>query len=368
MKIIYGITKSNFGGAQRYVFDLACEAKRRGHDVAVLCGGEGELVRRLEAENIRVIPLPSLGRNISLIKDFKEFVTMVKILSRENPNVFHVNSSKMGGLGAVAARLAGVGRIIFTAHGWEFNAPRPRWQKILIKFFSWLIVFSSHETICVSEKTKKDMADLPFIEHKIKIIHNGVDEFELKERAEARKKLGVADDELVVGTLAELHRVKGLDILLQAWQVLLGSNTGKLLILGRGEEQENLQNTAQQLGISESVKFLGFVENARTLLSGFDIFVLPSRSEALPYAVLESGYASLPTVASLVGGIPEIITNNENGFLVEPENSSNLAEKLQLLIRDHELRERFGKNLKKTILEKFSKEQMFEKTFSSYQS
>jgi len=366
MRILYGITKSNFGGAQRYVFDLACEAKRRGHEVAVLCGGQGELVSRLQSEDIRVVPLPSLNRNISLIKDVKEFISLIKILSRENPGVFHVNSSKMGGLGAVAGRLAGVGRIIFTAHGWEFNAPRPRWQKVLIKFFSWLIVFSSHETICVSEKTKKDIIDLPFIEHKIKIIHNGVDKFELKERAEARKELGVADDELVVGTLAELHKVKGLDVLLQAWQVLSAHNPGKLLILGRGEEQENLQNMAQQLDISDSIKFLGFVENARTLLSGFDIFVLPSRSEALPYAILESGYASLPTIASRVGGIPEIITNGDNGLLVEPENSSDLADTLQMFIRDVELRTRLGRNLKETISKNFSKNQMFEKTFASY--
>jgi len=366
MKILYGITKSNFGGAQRYVFDLAVEAKRRGHEVSVLCGGEGELVMRLKAENIKVIPLPSLDRNISLIKDAKEFFSLVKIISRESPDVFHVNSSKMGGLGAVAGHLVGVGKIIFTAHGWEFNAPRPKWQKSLIKFFSWLIVFFAHKTICVSEKTKKDISSLPFVDHKLEVVHNGVDEFELISREEARKKLGVQENDLVVGTLAELHKVKGLDILLQAWQILSTHTPGKLLILGRGEEEKNLQNMAQQLAISESVKFLGFVENARTLLSGFDILVLPSRSEALPYAILESGYAGLPTVASAVGGIPEIISDGNNGLLVDPENSSDLADKLQMLIKDAELRAKLGKSLKETISKKFSKNQMFEKTFASY--
>ena len=127
MKILYGITKSNFGGAQRYVFDMATEAKSAGHDVAVICGGEGTLVKKLRAAHIRVITLPHLKRDISLVDEFRSFHFIFRTLVKENPDVFHTNSSKMGGLGNLAARLAGIRKIIFTGHGWAFNEPRPEW-------------------------------------------------------------------------------------------------------------------------------------------------------------------------------------------------------------------------------------------------
>lgn len=370
MRILYGITKSNFGGAQRYVYDLAVEAKKRGHEVAVILGGSGELSERLRDSDVRVVGLPTLGRDISLVKDVKEFFSLMKILSQEKPDVFHVNSSKMGGLGALAGRLVGVKKMIFTSHGWAFNESwRPVWQKVLIKIFSWLIVVLSHETICVSEKTRENIFSWPFIKNKLVVIHNGLESFRLKERTVARQELGVTSNETkVVGTLAELHKVKGLDVLLEAWQVLHESFDAQLVIAGRGDEAENLQNTANNLGISGSVKFLGFVPEARSLLSGLDIFILPSRSENLPYAILEAGFAGLPVVASRVGGIPEIINNGENGFLVEKESVSGLVIKLKNLLEDGNLAKRLGNNLKRTITEKFSREKMFEETFASYQA
>jgi len=174
MKIYYGITKSNFGGAQRYVFDLARETRARGHEVAVICGGRGVLVDKLREENINVINLPRMEREISIIDEFRSFHSIFRTLYEERPDVFHTNSSKMGGIGSLAARLAGVKKIIFTAHGWEFNAPRPRLAKLVMKFFAWLTILFSHKTICVSEKTGRDISGLPFIKNKLVTIHNGI--------------------------------------------------------------------------------------------------------------------------------------------------------------------------------------------------
>ncbi len=136
--------------------------------------------------------------------------------------------------------------------------------------------------------------------------------------------------------------------------------------MGEGEERENLEKIAQKLGISDSVIFEGYVEDARSHLSGIDIFVLPSRSENFPYVVLEAGLANLPVIASRVGGMPEIIETGLNGTLVEKENVEELFSTLVLLAEDSELRERLGNNLKTTVREKFSLEQMFETTFKLY--
>ena len=133
MKIIYGITKSNFGGAQRYVFELATEMKQQGHDVAVLCGGKETLVNKLKEVGIKVISLDEMQRDILVDQDFSSFFKILKVLRSEKPDIFHINSSKMGGLGGLAGRFARVKKIIFTSHGWAFNEPRPVWQKIIIK-------------------------------------------------------------------------------------------------------------------------------------------------------------------------------------------------------------------------------------------
>lgn len=357
MKILYGITKSNFGGAQRYVYELAVEAKKEGHDVAVLCGGESTLVKKLRKNNIRVISIPHLQRDISIIDELQSFHFIWQTLAKENPDIFHTNSSKMGGIGNLTGRLIGVRKIIFTAHGWAFNEPRLAWQKMLIKFFTWLTILLSHKTICVSEKTKGDVEKWPFIKNRLVVIHNGTSRFNLDVRE---------DKSFTVGAISELHRIKGLDILLTAWSKFIKKHQAKLIIIGGGEEKQNLQNMARKLGISDSVIFKGFVDNARSLLPSFDIFCIPSRSEAMPYVLLEAGLAGLAVVATPVGGIPEIIESGINGVLIPVEDAETLFSTLILLAEDGGLRKRLGTNLKASIQENFSFEQMAEQTFALY--
>ncbi len=357
MKIFYGITKSNFGGAQRYVFDLSIAAKKRGHDVVVLCGGQGVLIEKLAKEQIKVISLGKLQRDIAIVKEFSSFFRILKILREERPDVFHINSSKMGGLGGLAGRLAGVGKIIFTGHGWAFNEPRPAWQKVFIKFFTWLTILFAHKIICVSEKTKGDVEKWPFIQNKLVIIHNGIARFDLAPHV---------DQTFTVGTIAELHKIKGLDVLLTAWSKFIKKHQANLVIVGEGEEKQNLQNMAKNLGISDSVTFKGLVDNARALLSSFDIFCMPSRSEALPYSLLEAGMASLPVIATSVGGIPEIVEGGITGILIPKEDSEALFSSLILLSEDEQLRKRLGANLKASIQENFSFEKMIKETFALY--
>lgn len=366
MKILYGITKSNFGGAQRYVFDLATEAKKAGHDVAVLCGAGGVLVDKLRENKIRVIEIEGLKRDISVVDEIRSFYFIFRTLVEENPDVFHTNSSKMGGVGNLAARLAGVRKIIFTAHGWAFNEPRPLYQKLIIKFFVWLTILLSHKTICVSEQSKTDVESWPFIRSKLTVVHNGVEKFEIIPREQARRALGIHDDTLVVGTLAELHPIKGLDLLIEAWDKFSKNRHVHLMILGEGEARKDLEELITVLGLTSSVTLKGYMENARQYLHAFDIFCLPSRSENLPYAILEAGIAGLPTIASEVGGIPEIIETGINGVLVEKENPEIIFSTLLLLAENAPLRERLGVKLKEDVTENFSVEKMLRNTLASY--
>ncbi len=366
MKIIYGITKSNFGGAQRYVFDLAKHAKLSGHEVAVLCGEGGVLTQKLEEENIRVITIPGFDRDMDLFHDASRLLFIIKTIWREKPDVFHINSAKMGGAGIFTGRLLRVPKIIFTGHGWAFNEPRPEWQKVLIKFFSWLTILAAHQTICVSESFKKDVEHWPLIKGKTTVIHNGIDKFDLIPREQARRELGLRDDTLAVGALAELHPIKGLDILIEAWDKFSRHHRAELIIMGEGEERRKLEQLIETLGLSDSITLKGYVGNARRYLSAFDIFCLPSRSENLPYAVLEAGIAGLPVIASSVGGIPEIVESGKDGILVEKENSEDLFSTLLLLSANEDLRKRLGSSLQEKVSQEFSTEKMFRETIATY--
>jgi glycosyltransferase involved in cell wall biosynthesis len=368
MKILYGITKSNWGGAQKYVYDTALAARDAGHEVSVLCGGNGLLIEKLEKAGIKTINLPYMGRNIRISSEFRAFVDTLKVLRRERPDVFHINSSKMGGLGALAARVFGVKTIIFTAHGWAFNEARPWYQELIIQELAWITMALSHKTICVSEGIWKQVRHLPFVSHKLVIIKHGVEDFPLASRAEARATLfpGIAEETFLVGTIAELHKVKGLDIALRAFARAFRGKDAAFVIIGGGEEERELKLLATRLGISKQARFAGFVEDGRSLLSGFDAFVLASRSEALGFVLLEAARAELPVIATSVGGIPEIVKNNETGMLVARDSFQELSGAMARLYENTELRKTLARNLREFASKNFSKEKMLEETLKLY--
>jgi glycosyltransferase involved in cell wall biosynthesis len=329
-KILYVITKSNWGGAQRYVFDLATSLPKEEFDSAVALGGTGEkkaeagaLAKKLQEAGVRTIFIKSLTRNVSGFGEFSALRELIDIFKKERPNIIHLNSSKAITLGALAGRLARVPSIISTVHGWAFNEPRSPLQTVLIRLSHWIGVALAHRTIVVS------LFDLHQVSHwrakRSKIVHinNGTASFEMVDKIGAREHLislcpalGVHKDAFWVGTNSELHKNKGLDFLLTAFAKIHTAHPETIVVIASsGEEKKNLEDLAQKLDIKEKVFLLGYVENARQYLHAYDVFTLTSRKEGLPYALLEAGLASLPVVASKTGGIPEIIESGESGVL-----------------------------------------------------
>jgi glycosyltransferase involved in cell wall biosynthesis len=372
-KILYLITKSNFGGAQKYVFELACGAVKENFAVSVALGGEGILKDKLLEKGIRVISLPSLKRDLAFGLDVKNFLQLIKIFKEESPDIIHLNSSKIGFLGALAGQLHNILqkkkiKIIFTGHGWAFNENRNWFSRKAILFAHWLTILLCDITIAVSEKTKNDIARLPFVSKKIRVIYNGIDEIDFKNGFEARQFLGKNISENVwIGSIAELHKNKGLDFLIEAFSKIANSYPDTtLVIIGEGEERKKLEEQISKLGLTAKIHLLGNVPDAKIYLKAFDIFMLTSRTEALPYAILEAGLAGLPIVASRAGGIPEIIEEEKNGLLVKVGNIKEISKKIEGLLGNPEKRESLGNSLKQKILIKFSTEEMFEKTFNIY--
>ena len=150
-KIIYVITKSNWGGAQRYVYDLATNLPRENFDIAVLSGNVGILTKKLADANIRTINVENLKRDISILDEIISFFKILKIIKKEEPDCLHLNSSKAAALAALAGRLTGIKNIIFTVHGWPFKESLNIFTRFLVYFASFLTALLSHSVIVVSK-------------------------------------------------------------------------------------------------------------------------------------------------------------------------------------------------------------------------
>lgn len=372
-KIMLAITKSNWGGAQKYVYDLAVELKRQDSRVQVLLGGNGTLKDALEKEEIETFSLPEMERDISLVKDIKTFFSFLKTVKREMPDVLHLNSPKASGIGSVVGSLVGTKKIIMTVHGWSFNEDRNYFQKIIIKFFSWLTMLFCHKVIVLSEKEKEQVSNWPFIKNKLEIIPTSIKPFDLLSNEDARDFLISIDNNLEkyknniwIGTIAELNKNKGLNFVLDALKNEEVSKNIIYIVIGDGEQEDNLKKQIIKNNLVEKVFLMGHLENASQYLSAFDLFLISSIKEGLPYSLLEAGYARLPVISTNVGGIPEIIKQEENGVLIEPSNSTEIEKSIVSFLNDTEKYKKMGQSLFQKIEKAFLFENIAKKIIALY--
>jgi len=373
-KILYVITKSNWGGAQRYVFDLATSFAGK-YDVSVALGGEGQLKEKLQNAGIRVISLPYLARDVNPLADILAFKKLAELFKEEKPDIIHVNSSKIGGLGALAGRIAKVPKIIFTAHGWAFREERPSYQKIAIKFLSWLTILLSHRVITVSERDEREAISMPFAKEKIILIHNGIKEPKFLSKEAAREEIlarnnlspeQMPEKALWIGTIGELHKNKGHAYAIDALSKIPQNANVLFFIIGTGEEKAALLQKISEYQLEKKIFLLGNMENASDIVGAFDIFLFPSVKEGLPFAILEAGMAGIPMIASAVGGIPEVITDMETGILIRPKSSEEIIQAVEYIINHPIQAENFGKKLRAMIKKDFSLAKMLRETKEVY--
>jgi len=382
-KILYIITKSNFGGAQRYVYDLAASLPRDSYDVAVAFGGTGlsgastgSLETKLVEAGIRTIRVRHFMRDMSFVEDARAFFELLSLIRAEKPDVLHVTSSKAGALGALAGRLLRVPVIVFTSHGLAFDESwRPKWQRALIWLGTWWTMLLATASIQISRDTYERARRMPFLKKKVHLVYNGIDAPQLLSRTEAREVLDAAcgndstsAEGMRVGTIAELHPNKNLGTLIRAFADIAPRHPeASLWLMGEGEERGNLEHLAREEGVRERVHFTGYLEGAARVLPALDIFVLPSRKEGLPYVLLEAGLAGCAVIASAISGNDDIVENGISGSLIEGEPGP-LAKTLTALLTTESLRKSYGAALRERVEKLFSIEHMREETCALYSS
>jgi glycosyltransferase involved in cell wall biosynthesis len=362
-KVLYLITKSNWGGAQRYVYDLATRLPD-GYEPVVVGGAGGVLLEKLKQASIRTVHIPALARDIDAFNDFSAVLQLYRLIRKERPHIVHLNSSKAGFLGAIAARCAGVTHIVFTVHGWPFNEPVSK----LSKFIRWCAILVTmllvHRTITVSRFATM-LAPLGI---HTKTIHNGIAPIDFLTRDEARAEIcaraGIPSDSFIFGTIAELHINKGIDILIEATYLV---DNVQVVVIGEGEERQELEFLIRELKLEDRVHLIGFLDSAARYLKAFDAFILPSRTEALGYVLLEAGAAEVPVIASAVGGIPEVIHDQVSGDLFHAFNDLALAESMQIYKTSPNTIRHYSEALKAHVDRYFNLDIMVQKTLIAYE-
>ncbi len=369
-KVCLMVTKGVWGGAQKYVYSIATNLPKNLYDVFVITGRGEILKNKLEKEGIRVYEINNLKRDISIFSEIKSFISILKILRKESPDVLHLNSPKAGGLGSVAGRMLRIKNIILTAHGWTWSENRGIFSKLIIIFLSWFTALLCHKTIVIADKEMRQARRMPFVKNKIVLIKNGVENVDFKEKTEAQKELFAhinktpINNVLWIGTIAELHKNKGLEYAIGA--VAKIETPVVFFIIGEGEERKNLERIIEKYNLENRVFLVGFLENAKEYLRAFDIFTLTSIKEGLPYTILEAGLAGLPVIASNTGGIPDIVDSGLNGILVEKTNIEQITKTIELMIRNPDQRRSFGLKLQEKVEKEFSLKQMLNKTLEVY--
>ncbi len=321
---------------------------------------DGWLRSQLQRRDIQTVVVPQYW---SL--DFTWLFCLARILKNQSIDVMHAHEFAMNVYGSLLSLVTGI-PIVATVHGKNYYWKK--WRRRL----AYRFVARQASMVAVSEDLKRFLTDRVGISPaRIRIVHNGIDtlDYEMREsRANSRKALGINATQPVVGTVGNLYPVKGHAQLIKAFSAVVKSfSDAILLIAGRGEELSSLREECTRLGIPDNVKFLGFREDIPVLLQAMDVFVLPSVSEGLPLSILEAMTFQKPIVASLVGGIPEVVTDGKTGFLVPPGNPEALADKILVLLGNPQLSAEFGEMGRQRVLATFSLEQMIEEYQALYE-
>lgn len=368
-KLLFVITQGVVGGAQKYVFDLAKHFNSN-YDVLVAIGGKAGsgLFGRLESQSIRTHCLKFLGRDIKIGDDILAFFEMLKLFKEEKPNIVHLNSSKIGLIGALAGYFSGVRpKIIFTAHGWIFKEDLPRLTRFAMIFLSRFAALFQDQIICVSKDDfNQALQNKVAPARKLYTIYNAVSGEKFLTREKARSEISrmisreLSKDDFVITNFGRLYTNKGLGYLISAVKEIKQNII--LVIFGDGPEREALKQQVTSNKLQDSIFLVGDKPVVSQYLKAFDAMVLSSVKEGFPYALLEAGVAGVPVIATNVGGIGEIIKDSETGVLVESKNVKALTDSILKIYNDKELGQKISANLKKIIAKDFSFENLIEKT------
>jgi len=299
------------------------------------------------------------------------------LIRRQRPQILHTHTAKAGTVGRLAALLAGDARppiVVHTFHGHVLHGYFGPLKSQAFRVLERLLARVTTRLIAVSPQVRDDLVALGVApEAKFSVVRLGV---ELGERVrthvaggEARARLGIAPERFVVGWVGRMTGVKRTDDVLESLHRLRERGVDAvLLMVGSGPDHDHVEQRASALGIVRHCYFLGYQEDVSGWYQAFDTMILPSANEGTPVVVIEALAAGCPVVATSVGGVPDVVREGVDGFLVPAGDVEQLAERLARLARDPELRARMGEAGRESIPARYAVERLVADIDALYRS
>ena len=367
-RIIHIITRLDKGGSAETTLQVASLLNREKYDIFLVHGLSLEsnmgvmeqeaLIRDLslaEKKGVRVFTISSLVRRLSLRNDLLAFVSIYRLIKRIKPHTVHTHTSKAGVLGRFAAYLAGVPIIIHTPHGHVFHSYYGYIVTKMIVFVERIMSLMTDKITALTDKERDEHLErgIASIE-KYVIVHSGVMLQHIMNKdidvETGKKKLGIPQNSNVIGTVGRLVPVKGHKYLVSAAKRVTKEFENTVFVfVGDGYLESILERQAESLGIRKNTIFAGWRSDVIDVLSLFDIFVLPSLNEGMGKVLIEGMALGKPIVASSVGGIIDLVKNDDNGILVPPRDSDALGDAILKLIRNRNMAQELGRNGKAKV-------------------
>ena len=362
MHIMYIIDSLKVGGAEMLLLAMVRQFAAD-HDVTVVYFTPGPLEEDMRSLGVPIHRISTMG-----IKDPRVIPRLVAMMREQKPDVVHTHLSKSDVAGLMAAAMAGVPVRISSIHNvdpWR----QKKWLSEIMK--QW--TKTSHHMIAVSEGVRDyvlEYSDYPA--EKITTVANGIDldRFDPATVPPIDKtQFGIPEDALTVCMVARLEESKGHHILIDAAsKVIADLPDAYVMIVGDGHLREGLEAQRDRMGLDDNVIFTGIQRDIPGVMRAVDVITFSSLWEGLPVALLEAMAMANPVVSTAVGGIPNVITDGEDGLLVPKDNAAALAKGLLKVLKDSALRDTLGTNARRTIEAQYSAAAMHQQILDLYEN
>ena len=368
IKVLRVIARLNVGGPALHVAYLTEGLAERGYDTTLVAGslahGEESMAHVALRRGARVVTLPHLERQVSPLNDLLAVRHLAKLIRTERPQILHTHTAKAGAVGRVAALLAGDARPPIVVHTFHGHVLRGYFNPLATLAFRtlerWLATVTTR-LIAVSPEVRDDLVRLGVApREKFAVIRLGI---QLDERVsaagaarrETRRRMGISPEAFVVGWVGRMTAVKRTDDVLLAFAGVLDRGVDAwLCLIGDGPDRQRLERRAHELGIVRRCLFVGYQDEVAPYYEAIDALLLPSANEGTPVSVIEALAAERPAVATRVGGVPDVVREGVDGYLVDVGDADTLAARLVELAGDPDKRDAMGREGRRRVLERYA--------------